>query len=209
MLGAPWREAQFCVVDLETTGLDLRRDEVVAYGAVVVRAGRVIAGSAVQGLVRPSRTAFPAAAAVHGLLPADLEGAPGPRECAARVAEVLDGRVLVAHAAWVERAFLTPILRQVGVRLDGPVVDTAALARAADVVPPRAGAEPPLEDLAVRLGLPVHTPHEALGDAMTTAGVLLALASRLEGAQAPEDLTVSQLALLSRRHGVPGGPMEA
>ncbi|GAA4711491.1 hypothetical protein [Phytohabitans rumicis] len=37
----PWREAEFCVLDLETTGLDLRRDEIVAYGAAIVRPGPV------------------------------------------------------------------------------------------------------------------------------------------------------------------------
>src|SRR5687768_4088207 len=37
----PWREAEFCVVDLETTGLDLRRDDVVSYGAVIVRQARI------------------------------------------------------------------------------------------------------------------------------------------------------------------------
>lgn len=32
-LDTPWREAEFCVFDFETTGLNLRRDEIVSYGA--------------------------------------------------------------------------------------------------------------------------------------------------------------------------------
>jgi DNA polymerase-3 subunit epsilon len=185
-------------VDLETTGLDLRRDEVVAYGAVVVRSARVVVGSAVEGLVRPLTDPSPDAVRVHGLRPADLADAPGPDEAARRLADALAGRVLVAHAAWVEVAFLGRILGLAGARLDGPVVDTGALARAAGVVRP-ADHEPELADLAAALGLPAHARHEAIGDALTTATVLLALVPRLaRGA----DLTVRDLSTLSRRHAL-------
>jgi DNA polymerase-3 subunit epsilon len=196
MLGAPWREAQFCVVDLETTGLDLRRDEVVAYGAVTVRGGRIVVGTAVEGLVRPGPSASTSAVPVHGLLPERLAAAPGSREAARRLVEVLGGRVLVAHAAWVETAFLRRLLEPVGARLDGPVLDTAALARAAGLAP-GGGAEPALEGLAERLRLPVHARHDALGDALTTAAVLLALATRLDRR---EPQTIRSLAALSRSH---------
>jgi DNA polymerase III epsilon subunit-like protein len=40
------------------------------------------------------------------------------------------------------------------------------------------GREPSLELLARRLSLPVCAPHHALGDAMTTAAVFLALATK-------------------------------
>jgi len=199
MLGTPWRQARLCVVDLETTGLDLRRDEVVGYGAVHVRAGRIVAASAVEGLVRPADPEHrgSAAVAVHGLRPADLDGAPDALACADTLLAALRGSVLVAHAAWVETAFLSRLFALRGARLDGPVVDTAALARATGVVRSGDGAEPRLEALAVTLGVPVHPPHDALGDALTTAGVLLALLARLERDGVP---TVADLTRLTRRH---------
>jgi DNA polymerase-3 subunit epsilon len=196
MLDRPWREAELCVVDLETTGLDLRRDEVVAYGAVIVRDGRVVVREAVEGLVRPSAAASTGAVTIHGLLPERLTHAPSPPEAAAALVEALAGRVLVAHAAWVETAFLRRLLALAGARLDGPVLDTAALARAAAVAP-GGPAEPALDGLAERLGLPVHPRHDALGDALTTAAVLLALATRLDRR---EPQTVRSLAALSRSH---------
>jgi DNA polymerase III subunit epsilon len=195
-----WREAEFVVVDLETTGLDLRRDEIISYGAVIVREGRVVAGSSVYGLVRPDRPISGASASVHGLLAADLAGAPGVDVCARRIADLLDGRVLVAHAAWVELAFLRRAFAPERIRLDGPVVDTAALAREVGLADPLAEAEPRLERLAGALRLPVHTPHHALGDAFTTAGVFLALVSRLDRQEAQ---TVRTLQTVTRRqsHG--------
>ncbi len=187
------------VVDLETTGLDLRRDEIVSYGAVVVRQGRILARTSVYGLVRPEGTMTASAVAVHGLRPADLRHAPPLADCVRVLAGLLEGHVLVAHAAWVESAFLGRAFRDHGMRLDGPVIDTAALAREAQVVPDGAEAEPALEELARALHLPVHETHHALGDALTTAGVMLALVTRLERR---EPQTIASLTRLSRRRGL-------
>ncbi|HET6533906.1 MAG TPA: 3'-5' exonuclease, partial [Actinoplanes sp.] len=71
----PWREAEFCVVDLETTGLDLRRDEIIAYGAVLVTQARIPCGRVTYGLVRPAGPVSIPALTVHGLRDADLAGA--------------------------------------------------------------------------------------------------------------------------------------
>ena len=78
------------------------------------------------------------------------------------------------------------------------MVDTAALMRATGVAPSGTGHEPDLEASAVGLGLCVHTPHHALGDALTTAEVFLAMASRLE--RASPGLTARALVETSRRH---------
>jgi DNA polymerase-3 subunit epsilon len=53
-----------------------------------------------------------------------------------------------------------------------------------------------LSELAHSLGLPVHRPHHALGDALTTSQVFIALASLLDG-YAPQ--TVRSLSLARRR----------
>jgi DNA polymerase III subunit epsilon len=201
--GTPWREAEFCVVDLETTGLDLLRDDVISYGAVIVRHARIPCGQVVYRQLRPTRAISVAAMTVHGLRSADLQDAPPIGDVLDELVDLLAGRVPVAHAAWVERAFLDRALRPRGLRLPRTVLDTAALLRACRLAGPGAGHEPNLEAAARRLGLPVHTPHHALGDAFTTAQLLLALATRLEratGGGRPHRLTVGDLAALSRHH---------
>jgi DNA polymerase III subunit epsilon len=195
--GTPWREASFCVVDLELTGLDPRRHEIVSWGAVCIDGGRVVCGSAAEGLVRPLRGVPAEAVRVHGLRTADLADAPPLHEALDELLAVMAGRVLVAHAAWVERAFLGRALRASGVRLRSPVLDTCALGR---LWLAGTGARPPatlsLAGLATALGLPSHRPHEASGDALTTAQVFVALATLLEGA-GPE--TVGTLAAAAAR----------
>jgi DNA polymerase-3 subunit epsilon len=193
--GTPWRLARFCVVDLETTGLDARRDEIVSFAAIPVEEGRARPGGLVSALVKPARMPPPETIRIHGLRPVDLEQAPEPEDVLDRLLAGLSGRVLVAHVASIEQEFLDRALRGRGVRLRGPVVDTAELA-AAVLGPEPEGHPPGLGDLAARLGLPVHRPHHAEGDALTTAQVFLALARHLER-QGPQ--TVRSLTRAGRR----------
>lgn len=199
----PWREAEFCVIDLETTGLDLRRDEVVSYGAAIVRHARIPCGEVVYRQLRPSRPISIGAMTVHGLRAADLAGAARIDEALNELVGLLAGRVPVAHAAWVERAFLDRALARHGRWLHRVMVDTAALLRATRLDGGQGGREPSLEAAARRLRLPVHTPHHALGDAFTTAQLLLALATRMERGRPARAVTVADLYAVSRHHHGP------
>jgi DNA polymerase-3 subunit epsilon len=177
-----WREAAWAVVDLETTGLDPARDEVIAFAVVPVDGAAIRPGAAAHGLVRPARMPEAGSIRIHGIRPADLAHAPSPQVARDALLEALTGRLLVAHAAQVERGFLAPLLDGAGVTLRGPVADTRELGRAwlAETRPGTVAPRLALDELARRLGLPVHRPHHALGDALTTAQVFLALATRLQ-----------------------------
>jgi DNA polymerase-3 subunit epsilon len=176
-----WRSASFLVVDVETTGLDPRRDEVISFAAVPVEAGRVVAGAEVHGLVRPKSDPPPESVEIHGLRAADLAAAPAAPGALAPLAAALEGRIMVAHAAWIEQGFLRPHLRALGRRAPRRVVDTGLLWRTLSIE--RGRSDPgmcALSAIATALGLPAHRPHVAEGDALTTAQVFLALATHLE-----------------------------
>jgi DNA polymerase III subunit epsilon len=177
----PWRQARYAVVDLETTGLDPSRDEIISFASVPIDEGRVVVGRVATAIARPARMPGPETMRIHGLRPIDLADAAPLAEVLDVVLEALTGRVMVAHVAAVERGFLAPALKRAGLSLAMPVLDTDALAgqvlgtnRAGD------GAVIPLADAARELGLPVHSPHVAEGDALTTAQLFLALATRLD-----------------------------
>ncbi|MFI7067509.1 PolC-type DNA polymerase III [Kribbella sp. NPDC050124] len=184
-----WRETTFAVIDVETTGLDLNRDEIVSVGVAIVEMGRISSRSFYE-VARPSRPISESAMCVHSLTAEELTAAPPFAEVLPRLRAQVVGSAIVAHAAWVERAFLNRALQPLKERLPDRLVDTAAMARRLEIA--QAGErEPSLEGLALQLRLPVHTPHHALGDAMTTAEVFIVLATRLErqlGALTVEEL---------------------
>jgi DNA polymerase III subunit epsilon len=180
----PWREARFTVVDLETTGLDPELNEIISFATVTVANGRVELGDSVYRLVRPRVMPDWDTIRIHGLREADLDEAPPLAEVLPVLEEAIAGRVIVAHVAAVEHSFLTAAFATADKEFTNPMVDTAALDRELRGLrrqPPAQSDPIGLSDLARSLGLPVHRPHEADGDALTTAQAFIALASHLDG----------------------------
>ena len=182
---SPWREVDWCAVDLELTGLDPRKDEIIAIGAVPIHDGRLILGRSYYSLVRPGVAPSRPAVLVHKLRFKDLADAPGLAQGIDGLLEVLAGAVPVFHTAWVEEAFLGRALRRHRLRLPA-AADTEVLGRRWMA---RQEGDPPahlgLARLSASLGLPAETPHHALGDALTTAKAFIALASQFD-ALAPQ-----------------------
>ena len=194
----PWRQAGWCALDLELTGLNPRKDVIIAVGAVPIEDGRLLLGKALYSLARTSKRSDRAAVLVHKLRVADLADAPPIGDVVTRLLETLSGRVPVFHTAAVEHAFLGPLLRRRWLRMP-EAADTEALGRL--WLRQREGQAPaglPLAMLAGRLGLPVESPHNALGDALTTAKAFIALATHLDTRQ-PQ--TVSSLIQVDSRLG--------
>jgi DNA polymerase-3 subunit epsilon len=190
---APWREVRFTVVDLELTGLDPASNEIVSFATVTVRGGRVQLEDSRYELVRPLRMPDWDTIRIHGLREPDLEQAPSLDDVIDGLLEALSGTALIAHVAAIETGFLQAAFEPRGLALRNPVVDTAALALELgrlrrDSPPPRPSeiadrlgvSTPALGDVARWLGLPIHRPHHAQGDALTTAQVFIALASHLD-----------------------------
>jgi DNA polymerase III subunit epsilon len=161
---------------------------IVAAGGLRVLGGRAAAATAFRLLVRPDRQVPAEAIRVHGLLPDELAAAPPLAEQLAKLLDHTVGDVLVVHVAEVDQAFLEAAMRRTwGCPLNATVLDTARLAAALHrrlrlAQPPgrRPAASGQLAELARAHGLPIHPEHDPLHDALTTAQLFLALATRLE-----------------------------
>ncbi len=131
--GPPWdlpiTSAPLAFVDLEMTGLDAARDRVVE-----VCVERVVGGERTGflcTLVDPGER-LGGAAHVHGIDAACVAGAPPFAAIAADVRQVLDGAIVVAHAAAWDVRFLAAEFKRAGLELDVHFwLDTLALARRA------------------------------------------------------------------------------
>jgi DNA polymerase III subunit epsilon len=177
----PWREAPFCALDFETTGLDYGRDTIVSFGVVPVTAGRVVVGGSVHQLVEPSIPPSVASQRIHLLRPADLAGSPRLSEARESLAAAIAGRFLLVWFADVELHFLASIFGGRLGRWAAPCVDVRNLAIEVEGAPRSARDQAgfALSSTARRYGVPVAEPHQALDDAMVTAQLFLVLAGRL------------------------------
>lgn len=177
--GLDYRAAEFLALDLETTGLDPARDQIISVGYVPLRAGRIRLAEARHALVR-IEASVAQSAAVHGILDAHLSDGAALEAVLDGLLEALAERVLLVHHAPLDLGFLHAACRRCyGVPLSVRVVDTLALTerrarhRRADL--PEGALR--LHALRQRYGLPRYPAHDALTDALATAELFLAIAA--------------------------------
>ena len=159
----PWRAASFAVVDLETTGLDARQHEIISWAVVHVderpdpRRRRPLRARPPA----PDAGARARSSSTASSLPTSRRRR-RPRMAFDQLLDAVAGRVVVAHAAWFEKAFLSRAAARRGVRWRSPMIDTSVIGRwwlfERDGYLPRAIS---LASLTRLLGLPSHRPHHA------------------------------------------------
>jgi DNA polymerase-3 subunit epsilon len=188
-----WREVDYQVLDIETSGLDAKKDIICAVGMVAIKGGRVRPGDNYYTLVCPpeGRRIDAGSIRIHGLLHDDLFQAPPLAEVLPKILCRLTGHILIVHVAAIDVGFLNRALKQeYGFHLRQPAIDTARLARSIHFTEQYLnsyggdeGMPPPiaLRTLASQANLPIYAQHNALNDAMTTAQLFLAQVHRMEG----------------------------
>jgi DNA polymerase III subunit epsilon len=182
------------VVDTETTGMSPAEGHALVEVATVVLENGAV-GETWSSLVRPGRPIPPDASAVHGITDAMVARAPEPSQVAAELRRRCGDHVLGFHNYPFDLPFVVALMRA-GRQppLTGPIVDTLGLARGL-------GGEGgnSLQNLRARYALPTEAPHRALGDALTTARLLIVLADRWErekGTRSPMELAAASLDVL-------------
>lgn len=164
------------VLDTETTGLDVKTSHLVEIGAVRLTRGRIAADVVFHVRIDPGVPIPATATAVHGIDAAALTGAPRFAEIWPALDAFLDGGLIVGHSIGFDLAMLRREHVLAGRVWTPPrSLDTRLLT---ELVEPRLP-DFSLETVASYLGVDVTGRHAALGDATTTAEVMLALVPRL------------------------------
>jgi DNA polymerase-3 subunit epsilon len=183
-----WDAVTLWSLDLETGGLDARRDPVLAVGLVPIRGGTIRLGEAWGSLVRPPPGAAvrPESVRAHQLVPADLAAAPPLAAVLPEVDRRLREGALIVHGRAIDLPFLRAAYRAAGLRWPRPpVVDTADLLlraarrEASDAALPEDAAALRLDAARTAHGLPAYPAHDAVTDALAAAELFLVLRARL------------------------------
>jgi DNA polymerase-3 subunit epsilon/CBS domain-containing protein len=163
----------FVAIDVETTGLNPRRDAIVAVAAIPFEAGRSRPGFVT--LVNPRRPIPAQSTAIHGINDAAVATAPSIVEVLPRFDSVCTRRIVIGH----DVAFDVAVLEQSRTTNAGLsprlTLDTRQLARALGYRDTR------LEVLAPQLHVPVVGRHTAEGDARMAGEIMLGLLPALRG----------------------------
>jgi len=186
-----WDAVTYWSLDIETGGLDAKRDPIIAVGMLPIREGIIKLGQAYQTLVRPEdgREIKPESVQAHQLLRGEVREAPP----LADVLKEIDRRLrepdtaLLVHYQAIDVVFLKRAFERQGLKWPAPpVVDTVELilklGRKQKFLHPHELPEGPATNLTEarrRHGLPDYVAHDALTDAIATAELFLVLRKAL------------------------------
>jgi len=166
--------ATYVVLDLETTGLNPRLDEIMEIGAVKIVEGRI--ADEFHTLVKPI-TLKEKSLQITGITEEMLKDAPEIGEVIDRLWEFLKDAVLVAHNADFDISFLKHTFARFGREFNPPYVDTLRLSQALLRNQMKAFS---LDKLVEHFKLGKFQHHRALDDARVTARVFLELVELLK-----------------------------
>lgn len=182
----PVSQADFVVLDTETTGPDHRTDRVVSFGAVRIRGTRLAAAESVDWRIRADLPSAAESIEVHGLLQGDLEDAMTERRFVERLVGYVGDAIVVAYRPGFDMAVINRTVRaHTGGRLSNRTLDVFDLGMRVDypVKPPFVNPEGyRLDVLCDRYDVEQPARHTAIGDAFATAELFLKLRYRLEAA---------------------------
>jgi DNA polymerase-3 subunit epsilon len=157
-------------VDVETTGADPRHDRVTEIGVVETLGGRVV--SEWSTLVNPGRVIPPGIQTLTGITNDMVASAPSFPDVGLDLAARLGGRLLVAHNARFDYAFLRAEFQRLGMAFDSDVLCTVKLSRRISPQERRHD----LDTLIERHALACPQRHRALADARVLVDLTAALA---------------------------------
>ena len=162
-------------IDLETTGLNPRRDRIVSLAAVKFVGAEPV--PALVTLVNPGVGIPVAATRIHGIDDSMVQTAPDEASAVQRLDELCAGQVVVGHSVAFDVAVLD---RARGARTALPparaILCTQRLFAALYPTWPDVS----LEGVCTGLGVPIEGRHTALGDALTAGRLFLKLLSRID-----------------------------
>lgn len=161
----PLGRARWAAIDCETSGLDAARDRLLSVGAVCVSEGRIELAGSLAARVKQEAPSEAANILIHGIGgDAQLAGRP-----LNQITQDLAQRVGDAIPVGFHAPFDDEVLRRHGFKARERWVDLATLLPA--LFPERKARL--LDEWLTQFGIPAQERHDALGDAFSTAQLLL------------------------------------
>ena len=187
-------DSRVVFLDLETTGASADRDRITEIGLLEVVDGKLVGEWST--LIDPGHAIPAVITSLTGITNEMVAGAPTFAEIGPGLLERLEGRLLVAHNARFDYAFLRAEFRRIGIRFRARVLCTVRLSRA--LFPEHRHHN--LDSIIERFGLSCAARHRALGDAQ----VVWAFAGELERAVESQRLAET-VAAITRVPTLPAG----
>ena len=169
--------SRMVVLDVETTGLDLRNDTLISIGAVACVNGRIALGDSFSVVLQQSEISDKANIVIHGISGSEQREGVLPADALLAFLEYIGKSPLVAFHVTFDQTMIRRALRQyLGLSFKHPWLDLAFVMPA--LWPELLRSHRALDDWAMRCEIHNDDRHNAVADALVTAQLLLVAISQ-------------------------------
>lgn len=177
-------DTEYCVLDIETTGLSFRTEKITELGAVIYKNGEII--DKFECFVNPERSIPEEVVEVTHITDDMVKEAETIETILPKFLEFIGDRIIVAHNADFDVGFIKYNAEKLGIKLENTYIDTLRLAK--DLFPDYKKYK--LGIIADNLGIKVDVAHRALDDVITLVKVFKVMIEMLKqkGAKTVEDI---------------------
>ena len=177
-------DTEYCVLDIETTGLSFRTEKITELGAVIYKNGEII--KEFECFVNPEKPIPQEVVEVTHITDEMVKDAESIETILPKFLEFIGDRIIVAHNADFDVGFIKYNAEKLGIKLENTYIDTLRLAK--DLFPDYKKYK--LGIIADNLGIKVDVAHRALDDVITLVKVFKVMQDMLKekGAKIVEDI---------------------
>ena len=173
---------EWVALDCETTGLNVKIDDIISIGAVRIQGNRIMTSERLELLVRPDKRVSADSVRVHRLREQDVAQGLSPDDAVMQLMHFIGSRPLVGYYLEFDLAMIKRVLfPMLGMGLPQPKIEVSALYYDYKYrhLPPDArdtgSIDLRFDSLMKDLGLPMRPAHDALNDAVMAALAFLKL----------------------------------
>ncbi len=167
-------DTEYCILDIETTGLSFRTEKITELGAVIYKNGEVV--KEFECFVNPEKPIPDEVVEVTHITDDMVKDAQTIEEVLPKFLEFIGDRVIVAHNADFDVGFIKYNAEKIGMKLENTYIDTLRLAK--DLFPDYKKYK--LGIIAQKLGINVDVAHRALDDVITLVKVFKVMIDMLK-----------------------------
>lgn len=174
----PGPDDEFVAIDCETTGLNVRTDDIITIAAIKIRGSRILTSERFEATVRPEGDMRAEAIKIHHLRQTDVEQAPVIWKTVKSFLQFIGGRPLVGYYIDFDIAMLDKyVLPIVGIELPNSRIEVSRLyyERKYGDAPPNTAIDLSFAAILRDLAIPPLAQHDAFDDALMTAMMFVQL----------------------------------
>ena len=161
--------AKFYAIDIETTGLNFDRDEIISFACVPIINLKILVRDTFYTLIKPKSYNYKAMK-YHGISKDNLMDAPVFEDVSDRILKTLDG-ILVGHTVEFDFTFLKTNFKSLGVRFKRDLIDIAMVERWLRLKRKTEENDFSLDSMIATYGLKQYYRHNAAADAFFAAQI--------------------------------------